>query len=119
MANQQMAELYRQMGEYVKMEDELPFLQFAAYYQDLMACLQANYQELTTEELIQAQGCCTILSSNAQVRATRKDPNKKKFSKIAEKGAFWQEAIKTRLTKEGLSAEELEQKIQGLWDEDE
>ena len=119
MANQKMAELYAQMREYVNMEDELPFPQFTAYYQELMACLQANYQDLTTEELIQAQGCCGILGTNAQMRATRKDDNRKKFAKMAEKAAFWQDAIKTRLTKEGLNSEELEQKTQALWEVEE
>jgi hypothetical protein len=117
MANPKMAELYAQMREYVNMEDELPFPQFTAYYQELMACLQADYQDLASEELIQAQGCCGILANNAQMRATRKDPNKKKFAKMAEKATFWQDAIKTRLTKDGLSAEEQEQKLQGLWEE--
>ena len=111
-----MAELYAQMKEYVKMEEELEFSLFAAYYQDVMNCLQADYQQLTGDELVQAQAICGVMSSNAQMRALKKDANRKKFQKMQEKSTFWQEAIKARLKKEGLSEDELAQKTEGLWD---
>ena len=115
-----MEQLCIQMKEYVKMEDELEFSLFTAYYQDVMNCLQADYQELTADELVQAQAICGVLSGNAQARAAKaakKDVNRKKFQKMHEKSNFWQEAIKARLKKEGLSEDELAQKIEGMWDD--
>lgn len=115
MANAKMAELYAKMQEYVKMEDELPFSDFSNYYQDLMACLQADYQDLATEELVQAQGICGIVSGNAKMRSLQKDEHRKKFLKINEKAEFWKEAIRKRLVKEGLTEAEIDEKTEGLW----
>jgi Xaa-Pro aminopeptidase len=103
------------MKEYVNMEEELEFSLFSAYYQDVMNCLQADYQDLTGDELVQAQAICSIMRDNAQVRAVKKDANRKKFQKMQEKSNFWQEAIEERLKKEGMSEDELKQKTEGLW----
>ena len=110
-----MEQLSAQMKEYIKMEEELEFPLFAAYYQDVMACLQADYQELSSDELVQAQAICGIMRDNAKARAAKKDANRKKFQKMQEKSDFWQEAIKARLKKEGLNEDELKQKTEGLW----
>ncbi|MCL1816799.1 MAG: hypothetical protein FWG43_04270 [Clostridiales bacterium] len=110
-----MADLAAKMGEYVKMEEELEFPLFAAYYQDVMSCLQMDYQGLTVDELVQAQAICGIMAGNAQARNVRKDANRKKFQKMQEKSSFWQEAIKARLKKEGIDEEELAQKTEGLF----
>lgn len=110
-----MADLTATMKEYVKMEEELEFGAFSAYYQELMDCLQADYQLLSADELVQAQAICGIISANAQSRAAKKDANRKKFSKMKEKSEFWQGAIVARLKKEGISEAELAEKTEGLW----
>ncbi|MCL1975508.1 MAG: hypothetical protein FWG61_05020 [Firmicutes bacterium] len=110
-----MESLYIKMKEFVKMEEELEFSLFFTYYQDVMNCLQEDYMQFNTDELVQAQAICGIMSGNAQARALKKDLNRKKFQKMQEKSAFWQEAIKARLKKEGLSDNELAQKAEGLW----
>ena len=112
-----LTELYARMKEYVKMEEELEFPIFAAYYQDVMNCLQADYQQLTADDLVRMQAICGIISANAQMRALKKDANRKKFQKMQEKSTFWQEAIKARLKKEGVSEDDLAQKSEGLWDD--
>jgi Xaa-Pro aminopeptidase len=111
-----MEQLHAQMKEYVKMEEELEFPLFSSYYQQVMAFLQADYQELGSDELVQAQGICGVMAANAEMRAAKKDVNRKKFQKIKEKSEFWMEAIKARLKKEGMSDDELTQKMEGLWD---
>lgn len=112
-----LAELTAKMREYVKMDEELEFSAFSAYYQDVMGCLQADYQELNVDELVAAQGICGIVNSNATMRAAKKDANRKKFQKMQEKSEFWQKAIKARLIKEGLSEAEITEKTEGLWAE--
>lgn len=110
-----MAELTAKMREYVKMEDELEFAAFSAYYQEVMTLLQADYQELDTDALIEAQGICGIMGTNAAARAAKKDENRKKFLKMQEKSEFWEKAIKARLKKEGLTEDEVKEKTEGLW----
>jgi len=84
-----MEELFAKMGEYIKMEDELPLPEFQTYYQSVMDYLMKNYQDMSTEQLVQAKGITMIMAGNANARALRKDANRKKFQKIGEKSAFW------------------------------
>ncbi len=116
---QELQKLHEKMREYIKMKEDLPFPEFSQYYQDVMACLQKDYQDFNTDDLINAKGICSIIYANAQARALNKDANRKKFLKIAEKSNFWQNAIKTRLLKEGLSEQEIISREEALWPDDE
>ena len=110
-------ELMQKMGEYVKMTEELPFPEFLQFHNDLMALLQKDYQELNEEQLIQAKGMTGILAANARSRALRKDDNRKKYHKIAEKAGFWEEAINARLLKSGMKQDDLNARVEALWSE--
>lgn len=116
---QKLQKLHEKMQEYIKMTEDLPFPEFSQYYQDVMACLQKDYQDFSTENLIEAKGICSIIYANAQARSLNKDSNRKKFLKIAEKSNFWQNAIKARLLKEGLSEKEINSREETLWSDDE
>jgi len=111
-----MEELYLKMREYIKMTEELPFDEFADYFRKTMDFLQMSYQDLTTEELLQAKGICDIISANAKARAMKKDANYKKFKKMDEKADFWQAAIEARLTKDGMTKKEISEKEDALWE---
>ena len=67
-----MEELVAKMGEFIKMEDELPFPEFQSYYQSVMDYLMKNYQDMTTDQLVQAKGITMIMGNNAKARAMRK-----------------------------------------------
>jgi hypothetical protein len=110
-----MEELYAKMAEYVKMEEQLPFAEFQTYYQSVIDYLMKSYQDMGTEDLIKAKGVTMIMANNAKARARLKDANRKKFLKIGEKSAFWEDAIKHRLIKEGMDATELDEKVEALW----
>lgn len=107
--------LFNKMGEYTKMETELPFAEFSAYYNDLMAFLQKEYQGLSEDALVQLKGMTMIVAANAKMRSMHKDENRKKFVKMCEKAKFWEDAIALRLQKEGMDANTLEEKISSLW----
>lgn len=109
-------ELNEKMGQFVKMETELPFADFMAYYDDLMAFLQAEYGNLDQEALVKCKGMCMIVAGNAKMRALRKDSNRKKFAKMGEKAYFWEDAIARRLKKDGLSGQELDDRVSALWE---
>ncbi|NLF79600.1 MAG: hypothetical protein GX572_00245 [Clostridia bacterium] len=110
-----MEELFNKMSEYVKMTEELPLSEFHAYYQSVIDYLMKNYQDMSADDLVKAKGITMIMAGNAKTRARRKDENRKKYDKIAEKAEFWESAIKLRLTKDGLSAAELDEKVEALW----
>lgn len=111
-----MEALYNKMGEYTKMEEELPFDEFVAYYNDLIAFLQREYQNLSEDELVQAKGITMIVAGNAKMRSLRKDANRKKFVKMSEKAKFWEDAIALRLRKEGMTEDVLGEKVGALWE---
>lgn len=108
-------ELYNKMGEYTKMEEELPFPEFQNFYQCLMDYLMKNYQDMSQEDLLKAKGMTMIVAANAQLRASHKDEYRKKFSKMAEKGKFWEDAIALNLTKSGMTRDEIDAKISEMW----
>lgn len=107
--------LYNKMGEYTKMEEELPFPEFQHFYQSLMDYLMKNYQDMSRDDLLKAKGMTMIVAANAQLRATRKDEYRKKFSKMAEKGKFWEDAIVLNLTKSGMTKDEIDTKVGEMW----
>lgn len=109
-------ELNDKMAVYVKMESELPFGEFTAYYNDLTGFLQAEYANLDQDALLRCKGMCMVVAGNAKMRSLRKDENRKRFTKMAEKAAFWEDAIARRLKKDGLTQEELDEKVGALWE---
>lgn len=112
-----MEELFAKMAEYVKMEEQLPFDEFQTYYQSVIDFLLKSYQDLSADELVKAKGITMIMANNAKTRARLKDGNRKKFLKMGEKASFWEDAIKHRLIKEGMSAAEVDEKVEALWAE--
>ena len=109
-------ELNAKMSQYVKMESELEFTEFVDYYNDLMAFLQAEYGNLDQDALVKCKGMCMIVAGNAKMRALRKDANRKKFAKMGEKAYFWEDAIARRLKRDGMSEQELDDKVSALWE---
>ncbi len=110
-----MEELLAKMSEYVKMEEELPFPEFQEYYQKVMDYLMKTYQDMLQEDLVKAKGITSILAINAKARALKKDANRKKFAKMGEKAAFWEDAIKAKLVKDGMDAADLDDQVEALW----
>ena len=115
MAVKKVEEIFTLMQGFTQMTEELPFNEFAVYYQDVMDTLQADYQNLTQEELVRVKGICTIMDINAQSRAGYKDDKRKRFQKMSEKSRFWGDAIKTRLLKEGMTSDEVIKAEAALW----
>ncbi|MDD2221675.1 MAG: hypothetical protein PHN35_06970 [Clostridia bacterium] len=115
MAVKTIEEMYLLMQGFTQMTEELPFNEFADYYQNVMDTLQADYQKLSQEDLIRVKGICTIMDINAQSRAGYKDDKRKRFQKMSEKSRFWGEAIKSRLLKEGMTSDQIMQAEAALW----
>lgn len=110
-----MEELFAKLREYLKMEDEIPFAEFSAYYRDVLDEFMANYKEYDKEALLKAEAITTVVAANAIDRGKAKDANAKKYKKIAEKLSFWAEAIELRLDKEhGMAKNAVDQEIDKL-----
>lgn len=97
-----MEALFAKLCEYLQMEDEIPYAEFAAYFKKVIAEWQVNYQQYDKETLLKCQSIATVVAANAIDRGkeNKKDPNAKKFKKMAEKMSFWAQAIELRLEKE-------------------
>ena len=104
-----MEEYFAKLNEYLKMDTEISYEEFAGYYEGFLKYLNQNYQELDKDSLIKGRYICTILQANSWERSKRKDAFSKKYKKIAEKTKFWSESIKYRLEKEGMTPSEIEQ----------
>jgi hypothetical protein len=103
-----MEKFIAQMKDFLKMESELPYEEFTAYYQDFINFLNTDYQSLDQENLINAKFISSILHVNAEERGKGKGPNAKKFKKMSEKGKFWADAINYKLLKAGMTQEQID-----------
>ena len=110
-------ELFDKMTEFINMDKEIPTEEFAEYYKKVIDYLMKSYQDMSTDDLIKAKGITSVIASNAKLRAARKNEDRKKFTKMGDKSSFWEEAIKLRLTKEGLSAADIDEKVAALWND--
>lgn len=100
--------LLEKLKEYLKMETEIPFEEFTEYYRTVMAELNQAFNDLDKDARIKALFICSIVQSNAESRAKGSKVNAKAFKKISAKCAFWTDAIKFNLGKEGMSPEDIE-----------
>lgn len=103
-----MEKLLEKLKEYLHMETEIPFEEFSDYYRQLISELSTTFNDLDKGDRIKALYICTIVQSNADGRAKASKINAKTFKKMSAKCAFWVDAIKFNLGKDGMSAEEIE-----------
>ena len=103
-----MEKLLEKLKEYLHMESEIPYQEFLEYYQNLIGELNQTFSDLDREARLKALYICSIVQSNADVRAKASKANAKTFRKMSAKCAFWCDAIKFNLGKDGMSSEEIE-----------
>ena len=109
-----MDKLLEKLKEYLHMETEIPFEEFSEYYRNLIAELNQTFNDLDRENRLKALYICSIVQSNAEARAKESKVNAKTFKKISAKCAFWTDAIKFNLGKDGMSPEEIEHATEEL-----
>lgn len=105
---------FEKIKEYLKMDTEIPYDEFAAFYADVMENLNKNFPELDQDALIKGRFVCSILQANSGERAKRKTPVAKKYKKMMEKSEFWAGAIKHRLIKDGMTSLEIDEADKAL-----
>jgi hypothetical protein len=76
--------------------------------------LQQDYDGMDQEMLIKSKLITSILAGNSANRKGRRDNDAKKFKKMHEKSYFWTNAIEYRLKQSGLTAAEIEAKVDEL-----
>lgn len=111
-----MDKLLEKLKEYLHMETEIPFEEFSEYYHKLIAELNQTFSDLDKENRIKALYICSIVQSNADARAKESKANAKTFRKMSAKCAFWADAIKFNLGKDGMSPEEIERATEEIND---
>ena len=111
-----MEELFSKIKGYVKMDTEISAEEFMGYYKAVIDKLTADFEKMTEDEMLKAKIITSIVAANAATRAKRKTADSKKFKKAHEKSNFWTGAIDYRLTKSGLSEEEISRRSKELED---
>ncbi|MHB1652256.1 MAG: hypothetical protein ACYCVD_07225 [Desulfitobacteriaceae bacterium] len=104
-----MEDLFVQLNGYLQMESELPFEEFSNYYLELIARLNAGFDEMSQEACLKARYICSIVQVNADTRAKQNKAKAKAFKKMSAKCSFWTNAINYRLLKDGMSQVEIDQ----------
>ena len=111
-----MEKLFDKLREYLHMDTEIPFEEFSEYYHNLIAELNRTFSDLDRDARLQDLYICSIVQSNAEVRAKQSKANTKTYKKISTKCAFWTDAIKFNLTKDGMTAEEIDEATEKIND---
>ena len=112
-----MEELMAKLKTYLHMETELAVEEFSAYYKDVIAYLNANFEQMEQETLLQALYICSIVQANAEERAKKSKATAKVFRKIGSKCGFWKDALNFRLLKHlRLSQQEIDSAMERIND---
>lgn len=111
-----MEKLFDKLKEYLHMDTEIPFEEFSEYYRNLIAELNQTFSGLDKDKRIIALYMCSIVQSNAEARGKQSKANAKVYKKISAKCAFWVDAIKFNLGKDGMSPEEIEKATEEIND---
>ena len=109
-----MDDFYAKIKEYLKMDTEISYEEFADFYTRFMGFLNKDYPDLDRDALIKGRFICSILQANSLERSKRKSPVAKRFKKMSEKSGFWAGAIRHRLLKEGMTGAEIDKADQAL-----
>lgn len=111
-----MEKLLEKLKEYLHMDTEIPFEEFSDYYHKLIGELNQSFDELDQEARVQALYICSIVQSNADARIKTNKLNAKAFKKMSAKCAFWVDAIKFNLGKDGMTPQEIERATEEIND---
>lgn len=111
-----MEKLLEKLKEYLHMDTEIPFEEFSDYYHKLITELNQTFNELDREARVRALYICSIVQSNADARTKTNKINAKAFKKMSAKCAFWADAIKFNLGKDGMTPQEIEQATEEIND---
>ncbi len=104
-----MDKLLEKLQEYLQLEDVISFEEFSEFYRDLISELNQSFNDLDQDARIKALYVCSIVQSNADTRIKDSKATAKAFKKMSAKCAFWTDAIKYNLEKDGMSSQEIEQ----------
>ncbi|AFM42189.1 hypothetical protein Desaci_3293 [Desulfosporosinus acidiphilus SJ4] len=109
-----MEKLFDKLKEYLHMDTEISFEEFSEYYRNLITELNQTFSDLDKDSRIKALYICSIVQSNADARAKTNKSNAKAYKKVSAKCAFWVDAIKFHLGKDGMSPEEIEKATEDI-----
>jgi hypothetical protein len=108
--------LYDKMLEYLKMENEIEYNEFSAYYKDVLAELDENWKQYDKEQGIHALFIMDNLKTNSDSRVKRKFPEAKKYKKISERSQVWVEALFVHLVQLGMTDKEIQARIEEMYE---
>lgn len=96
------------------MEDQISFEEFSSYYRQLIDELNQTFDNLDKDDRVKALYICSIVQSNAESRIKESKTTAKAFKKMGAKCAFWRDALKFNLEKDGMSAQDIEQATEAI-----
>lgn len=111
-----MQELFEKMKEYLNMDTEISFAEFDAYYKNVIAFLNDNWQKLDEEETLHMLFILDNLKSNSEDRAKRRTKEAKKYKKMEERSAIWASALIKRLRDLGMTDEQISKRYEEIYE---
>ncbi|WP_416149579.1 hypothetical protein ACM26V_00855 [Salipaludibacillus sp. HK11] len=115
-----MNELYKQIHEYLKMEEEIPFDEFEKYYKKVIAHFNDDAEEFDEDALWKALFISENVMSNAEGRSkVEKGPKvKKKFAKMADRLKLWAQNFASRLGEMGYNQDQMNERFEKMFEDE-
>lgn len=114
-----MDQLYKQIHEYLKMDEEISFEEFDNYYKSVIDYLNDNGDKLDESAIWKALFISENVMSNADARAKNaKGSLSKKYKKIAQRLSLWAQNLTARLAEMGYSKEQLDERFEKMFEEE-
>lgn len=114
-----MEEMYKQVQEYLNMDDEIPFKEFRTYYQNVISHFDENAEQFSEDELWKGLFVAESIMSNAENRAKeeRNSSQAKKYRKMADRTTMYAQYFTKQINQLGYGEEAIRERFEAMLEE--
>jgi hypothetical protein len=115
-----MEALYRQIQEYLNMNEEIPYDEFSTFYQKVIDKLNEGNEQLDEDGVWKSLFLVENIMSNSDARAKdSKGAQVKKYKKMSQRSQLWAKNLVGRLYKLGYDDDQINERFEGMLAENE
>ncbi len=113
-----MQELYKQIQEYLNMDEEITFEEFDSFYKKVVKHFTDNSESFAEDDIWKGLFIVENIMSNADSRAKEEKGTKaKKYKKMSERSSLWAQNFAGRLYGLGYTEDQLNERFEKMFEE--
>jgi hypothetical protein len=111
-------ELYKEIHEYLNMDEEIPFDDFEKYYKKVIAYFNDKADQFNEEDVWKALFISENVMSNAEGRSKEvKGTKAKKYTKMSQRLTLWAQNFATRLAELGYNKDQMNERFEKMFED--